>query len=415
MKRELLDNGTVIISLKKLKDFTARIVIASRFGSIHEPEKKEGLAHLLEHTILSANTKIYNFNEIAEKMDFLGAHQNGRTDYDSVRIFGYTPLINFEKFSDILTELSLEPQFNLRAFENEKKIILTELKGYLDNPSKYLKYNFLQALYKKHPIRTSIQDEIKAIKNIKLKDIFNAHKIYFAPHNLILGIFGNFKKRTYNKLKNNLECFNTGKLSNIKIPKEDMKPFRKKTVEKRRDIKQVYIQIGVKTATVDSEDIHALRIISTLLTSGDSSRLFKELRLKRGLVYSVHSYNLVGKEIGFFYIKTITEKQKGKETLKIIRRELKKLKMKKISERELKKAKNIIASLRKSQYDDPVEGALRFVKDEIVLGNVNKERENMKKLNKVSTKEVQNVAKKYFEKDNFATAIIRPSQRVIND
>ncbi len=341
-------------------------------------------------------------------MDFLGAYQNGRTGYDSLRIFGYTPLINFEKFSGILTELSLKPQFNSKAFENEKKIILTELKEYLDNPSKYLMQNFLQALYKKHPIRTTIQDEIRAIKKIKLKDIINAHKIYFAPSNLVVGIFGNFKKRTYSKLKDELESFKNEKLPNLIIPKEDMKPFRKKIVEKKRDIKQVYIQTGVKTTMVDSEDIHALRIISTLLTSGDSSRLFKEMRLKRGLVYSVRSNNVVGKEMGFFYVRTITEKQKGKEALKIIRREMRKLKMKETPKRELRKVKNIIASFRKSQYDNPVEGALRFVKDEIVLGNVNKEREMMKKLKKVSAKEIQNVAKKYFKKDNFATAIIRP-------
>ena len=74
----------------------------------------------------------------------------------------------------------------------------------------------------------------------------------------------------------------------------------------------------------------------------------------------------------------------------------------------MKKIKNIIISSKRAQYDDPIEGPLKFVKDEIVLDNVNKEKSVMKKLKKVDVKEVQNIAKKYFHEENFATAAIRP-------
>ena len=408
MKREVLDNGAVILSLKRPKDYTSRIIIASRLGSINEPKKKGGLAHLLEHTMLSADIKKISFIKIAEIMDFLGGHQNAKTNYDSIRIYGYTQKPAFEKFSNILMEISLNPVFNSKTFKNEKNIILTELRGYLDDPSRCVSDLFLQALYKKHPIKTSIRNKIRGLKRITMKDIVNNHKTYFSPNNLVVGIFGNFKKRSYNKLKIKLEGFNTKKISNMRISKEDMLPLKKRIVEKRRDMKQVYIQTGVKTTTIDSEDMHALRLISALLTCGDSSRLFNELRLKRGLVYFVRSKNIIGRNFGFFYVKTRTQKQKGKQSLNIIKKVLKGLTTKKVSKKELKKAKNLIVGLRKAEYDNPVEGALRFVKDEIVLGNVNKERENMKKIKKVSEREIQQVAKKYFNEDNFATAIIRP-------
>ena len=372
MKREVLDNGAVILSLKRPKDYTARIIIASRFGSINEPKKKKGLAHLLEHVILSADIKKISFIKIAEIMDSLGGYQNAKTGYDSIRIYGYSQKPSFEKFSNILMDISLSPRFNSKYLKNEKSIVETELRGYLDDPSIYVSDFFLQALYKKHPLKTSIREEIRGLKKITMKDIVDAQKIYFSPSNLVVGLFGNFKKRSYDKLKTKIERLENKKISDIKIPKEDMEPLKERTVEKRRDMKQVYIQTGVKTTTVDSEDMHALRLISALLTCGDSSRLFNELRLKRGLVYFVHSKNVIGRKFGFFYIKTGTQKQKGKESLRLIKKELKRLTTKKISKKELKKVKNLIIGLRKAEYDNPVDGALRFVKDEIVLGKKGK-------------------------------------------
>ncbi|MFH1473846.1 MAG: pitrilysin family protein [Candidatus Aenigmatarchaeota archaeon] len=408
MKREVLSNGAAILSLKRQKDYTARIIIASKLGYVNEPRKKKGLAHLLEHAILSANIKKYNFIRVAEILDSLGSYQNGRTGYESVSVYGYTQKTSFEKFSDIMSEICLEPQFNSKAFRTEKNIILTEYKGHLDDPCKYISSFFLRGLYKKGPLRTSIQDKIRALKRITLGDAIKAHKTYFSPNNLVVGIFGNFKLNSYNKMKDKIERLQNGSHRNGNIPKGDMKPFRKRTVEKKVDMKQVYIQTGVKTATVESEDMHALRIISTLLTCGDSSRLFNQLRLKRGLVYFVHSKNIIGKDYGFFYVKTGTQKNKGKESLKIIKNEFRKLRNQRVSRRELKKAKNMIIGLRKAEYDNPLRGPLRFVRNEIVLGNVNRERENMKKLKKVTEEEVHQVAKKYFSEDSFSTAIIRP-------
>ncbi len=408
MKREILGNGAVILSLKRQRDYTTRIIIASRLGYVGEPRKKKGLAHLLEHAILSANIKKYNFIRVAEILDSLGSYQNGRTGYDSVSIYGYTQKPSFEKFSSILSEICLKPQFNSKAFGNEKNIILTEFKGHLDDPRRYVSDFFLQGLYKKGPLRTSIQDKIRALRGITLRDVIRAHKTYFSPDNLVVGIFGNFKLSSYNKVKEKIERLHNGNHMNGNIPKEDMKPFRKSTIEKKVGMKQVYIQTGVKTTTVESEDMHALRLISALLTCGDSSRLFNQLRLKRGLVYFVHSKNLIGKDYGFFYVKTGTQKNKGKKSLKIIKNEFRKLRNKKVSRKELRKAKNMITSLRKAEYDDPLKGSLRFVKDEVVLGNTNLERENMKRLKRVTEDEVHQVAKKYFSEDRFSTAIVRP-------
>ena len=104
-------------------------------------------------------------------------------------------------------------------------------------------------------------------------------------------------------------------------------------------------------------------------SQGSSSRLFKELRQKRGLIYSVSSGNNIGKEFGFFYIKTKTEKNKGKDTIRIIRNEIANLKNKKIDESELLRAKNKILSYRKALYDIPIEGSLKMVEDEIIFGN----------------------------------------------
>ncbi|MBU0757670.1 MAG: insulinase family protein [Nanoarchaeota archaeon] len=406
MRRERLPNGSVIISHIKPKDHTARLVVASRLGSIHE--KIPGLSHLLEHCILSANTEKHRSIKISEKIDFLGGTKNGKSGYKSIRLYGSAHHRSFNRFADIFTDLTLRPKFSESSFEKEKKIIFNELKGNIDNLTFHLNHLLLSGLFQMHPFKTSIDEKIKALRKITLKDIINENKTFFAPENIVLGIFGNYKETTYQNIKNRLANIDRKNSAASDVIHINKRPLRKKILEKRVGLKQVYIATGFKTSSLENIDIPSLFVISSLLTRGSSSRLFMELRQKRGLIYSISSANIVGREFGYFCIRTRTEKFKGKETLRIIRDELSNLKDKKIGESELVRAKNKIISHRKAIYDIPIEGSLKMIEDEIVFGNIFRERKFIGRIKKVTSGDIKKTANKYFKEPYISTAVIRP-------
>ena len=264
MKRETLSNGIVIISHNKPYDYTARLIVASRFGSIYED--KPGLAHLLEHCILSANTDKLNSNKISEIIDFLGGKKSGKTGYKSLRLFGSTHNVNFNRFVDIFTDLVLRPKFTKSAFEKDKKVVLNELKGNIDDINRRLYYLFLSGLFHNSPFTTSISTKIKVLKQITLNDIRKAYKLFFAPENIVVGLVGNYKETTYKNIKKRLTNINNYPSPISNLAKIKIKPFCKKNIEKKSELKQVYIATGVKTCSAENVHLASLIIISSLLT-----------------------------------------------------------------------------------------------------------------------------------------------------
>lgn len=408
MEREVFDNGAVLVSLNRRNDLTGRLVIGSRLGKVHE--KKDGIAHLLEHSILSSDTKGKSYDQIAESMDMLGSYENGITTYDSIRIYGYASANRFKKFSDLLLSLSLSPRFKGDAIKNEKSIILNELKGNLDDPENNSIDLFMQGMFKKSPLRTSTIDELKALRRISPKDVKMSMKDYFAPNNVVVGLFGKFSGKVYESTRSMMRELDGPEYKAPSLLREDKKPYRHKTIGRKEGLRQVYIKAGVKTMDLEHPDTPTLEIISKLLTSGDSSRLYRELRLKRGLVYSVKSDNRAGREYGFFYIRTRTESHDTRQVLSIIGNELDKLMAKKISETELKKAKNIVIGERNAQYDKPLEGSLRLVNDEILLGDFTRLKAKLQNLKKVSVDDVKRVSKEYLSEDHFSISTLRPER-----
>ncbi|NIO44299.1 MAG: hypothetical protein GTN36_01985 [Candidatus Aenigmarchaeota archaeon] len=407
MRRITLDNGLRIISLKKPKDYTGRLIVGINYGQIYE-EKTNGLAHFLEHMIISADTKYHTSKQIGEKIDFCGGIVNAHTYHERLIYEGSSPSKSFEDIIDLLLELVFRTSFKTKCFKKEKKVILNEILKDHDDPYHHIDKIFLNTLYKNHPIRFSILGTINSLEKLTLKQIIEAHKKYFVPNNVVIGIFGNFDNSSFSKVKNVLNKFKMRTIQKPRILKENKRPFKKSTIRIRKDLMQSYIQTGVKTEPATHKDTHILDIISTLLGFGSSSRLYREIRLRKALAYHVSAGHIKERTYGYFLTYAETKKQNLNKILRLIKKEFKKLREKKITPNELKRTKNMVIAENLFSFERPISGSIRFVNDEMILGNVNKIKSYMKKVDSVTAKDILEVANKYFDEEKFATAIIRP-------
>jgi len=407
MKRIILDNGLRIISLKKPKDFTARAVVGVNYGPIYDTEKTSGLSHFLEHMILQ-DTKRNSYADIVEKTEMLGGFIDAKTRHENLIFYGYSPNRSFKEILKILSDFVLNPAFKLKTFQKEKNIIFNEISELYDDLYEYVDVLFLNALYKNNPVKLPFGGTKNSVKSITLEHISRAYRKYFVPNNMVIGLFGNFPNASLTIINNAFKKLERKSILKPKFLEENKNPFKRDVIEIRKNIEQCYIQTGVKAASINHKDTYALDILSALLGYGTSSRLEKELRVKNGLAYFITSVYRKGVNYGYFFVRTSVKKQNTEKVIKLIKQEFEKLKEKNISKAELNKGKNIITSDYMISLDSPIDSSIKFVENEMLLGNVNKSKLYLEEIKSVTTKDILEVANKYFDEENFATAVIKP-------
>jgi len=353
------------------------------------------------------DTKKHTYTDIIEKIESVGGYINSQTKHENLIFYGYSPYKGFKEILNILLDFILNPSFKLKAFKKEKNVILNEISEKYDDLHEHLDDIFLNALYKDNPVKMPFGGTKTSVNNLTLEHISKAYKTYFIPNNMVVGIFGNFPNDITTILKNTFKGLNKKNIIKPKMLKEGETPFKKDIVEIRKDIEQSYIQTGVKTVPVNHKDTYALDLLSALLAYGISSRLEREIVIKRGLAYFITSVYRRGINYGYFFVRTCVKKQNTNKVIKLIKQEFEKLKEKRISQAELKRGKNIITRDYMFSLDSPLDSSIKFVEDEMLLGNVSKSKLYLKMIKSVTTKDVLEVANKYFIEDNFATAIIK--------
>ena len=188
---------------------------------------------------------------------------------------------------------------------------------------------------------------------------------------------------------------------------EEVKP-RREAITRRSGIKQAYLSFGLRTPPAKDKDIPAIELTNAILGMGESSRLFTELREKRALTYSCGSVNIAGLDFGYFYIDCAVKPKALKKTQNIIQYELQKLKDQKIAKSEIEKGKNLVISDVFRSIDSSSQLPRVMVDSEIYFENENSLAEYVDKTSCLSEENVREVADRYFQESNYATAIMAP-------
>ncbi|MDD5650496.1 MAG: pitrilysin family protein [Candidatus Nanoarchaeia archaeon] len=389
MEKKVLKNGLTVIHHKTNTD-TVVIQVLVKTGPVFENEKIGGIAHFIEHLLFE--TKNRKAKELSAEIESLGGVINAFTAEEITCFYVHVPKKYFETGLEILSDVIQNPYFEKEFVENERNVILEEIKLWHDDPKLHRWELFKKELFKGHPVGNSGFGSIKSMKSISIKELKEFYEDYYTPDNAIVTIVGDVSNVFSNVEKK--FTFNTKIKKSIEL---DIARGNKKTefVEKRK-VDHTYFVLGYKTPTRIEKDSYALDIVDNILGYGISSRLADEIRTKRGLAYQVATDSVSSKHFGYFAIFLGTDKKNIPEVKKIIFNEFNKLLS--ITERDLEKAKMSIEGSFLIRNVDPVQYATtlnvwEFIKDSKLMDNY------LKEINKVTIEDVKNVVKKYLNND----------------
>ena len=401
MKKIRLENGLKIIIEKRNTD-SVTLGIGVKVGSNYENKKVGGISHFVEH-MLFEGTKKRSALEIGRAIDRIGGELNAATLNE--KTFFYASILGkyFDIALDVLSDIIQNPIFDEKSLEKERKVILEEIKMYTDNPIIYQWILFIKSLYNKHTVKNPIYGAEKSVSSIAKKDIIDFYKSHYQPKNMVIVIVGNAPKDVIPKVKHAF-----ANLKNVcpTIKKNKIKEPEQKKIEEvaeKKIISQSYVVLGYKCVERAHKDSYAIDIIDTILGHGSSSRLFNELRTKRGLVYQIGSHYEAGTDYGFFGVSFSIGKQNIEKAKELILAEFEKIKNG-ISNKELKDAKNLIEGSYKLENEDNKKMAdLLFFWDVIKSAELGEE--YIKQIKKITNSNIKRVARKYFNR-NYTIAVI---------
>ena len=310
----VLNNGLRIIAEEIPSALSCTLSIWINAGSIDEEISNNGVSHFIEHIVFKG-TKTRSALDIAEQSENVGANLNAFTDREHTcyhtRILSEHVLIALELFLDML----FHPKLLVSDINLEKQVILEEIKMYEDTPEDLVQDLLYEVMWKGHPLGKPITGTIDSITNLKKDSVQNYLNDLYTPDNMIISVAGKFNLDEIVKKTEKLTSH-----INSKCHKKDSPPLHitPEIFIKDKEIEQTHLSFATKGVSVYEEDRYILAVIDIALGGGMSSRLFQEIREKRGLAYAISSYyhtNRLGGHFGVYAGTTAVESQQVLELI----------------------------------------------------------------------------------------------------
>lgn len=379
--RRKLDNGiTVIFEKRNIPIVT--VASSVKFGAQHEGVKNKGISHFIEHLAFKG-TKNRTVDEIPREIENKGGIINAFTAEEITCFWNKLPSKHFKFGADISRDLILNPLFEEKALERERKVILEEIKMYHDNPSTYVLEKIKEMLYKK-PFNMSIAGTGESVRGLIRKKVIELFNSIYSTNNMIFSVVGN------TDLDSVLEEANKFPKINKKIREIPIVKNNGELIEKRKGIDQAHLVFGFHMPLIGDKNKGAAEIFDNVLGSGMSSRLFQEVREKKGLCYAIKSNLEQSKDYSYEMIYSGTTRDKVNEIRRIILKEIKKLG--ELKKSDFEETKERLIGLRQISKEKSDLTMMELLQEEIG-GNAENYYKYEDKINNVKLKEVQNLSK----------------------
>ncbi len=410
-KQITLSNGLKIIFVPQKNTQAITTLALLPVGSRYETSSLNGASHFIEHMFFKGTKRRPSNLAIAQELDSLGAEYNAFTAKDHSGYWVKAKSQHLDKVLDILSDIIFNSLFEPKEFEGERGVILEEIKMREDNPMMHIEDFFEETLYGQHPLGRLISGQERTIKRVKRSDILSFKNKFYQPENILLVLAGNIKENQKDLVRKYFGEIKEG--SKRKIAFSRFKNFfsgsRLSLLPKAT--KQVQIALGVPAYSYLHPDYETLIILSIILGGNMSSRLFNEVRVKRGLAYFIATEVGPYQDVGSFVIRAGLDKERIFEALEVVVEELKKIKKQGVTTEELFRAKDYFEGKLLLGLEDSADVAAWYGKAKLLLGRLITPEEKIKKIKQVKREDVQRVANKLLNRKDLNLAIIGPFKK----
>lgn len=376
-------------------------------GSKYEKKEINGISHLLEHMAFRGTKKRPQTLDIAKELDRVGGLYNAFTSKELMGFWVKVDSKHFDLSCDVLSDMIFNSLFKEKEIEKEKKAVIEEINMYLDTPQSYVLDLWEKLLYGDQPAGWTTLGEKETIKKISRKNIFDYFKSQFGAKNVVISLAGNFKgKEALTKSKKYFGKFKKIKtLSKKPVIEKQSSP---QVLLQTKETDQTHLTFGVRAYNLFSPKRYPLAVISNILGGIMSSRLFLEIREKRGMAYYIRTIPEDYTDSGYLVTHAGIDNKRIEEAIKIILREYKNLKEKKVPKEELQKAKDNIKGHLYLSLETSDAWAVYLGAQEILRRKISTPEEESKKIDQVNQDDILKVAREIFQPKKLNLALIGP-------
>jgi predicted Zn-dependent peptidase len=407
-ERETLSNGVRLLTapMPQVQSVACFIMLAA--GSRYETPETSGIAHFAEHMFFKGTERRPTAKQIGYELDGIGAEFNAFTGKEYTGYYVKCAAEHREHAFDVLVDMLRHSKFDPEEIEREKGVIIEEMNMYFDTPRDYIAGVYHELLYDDTPLGWDIIGRKETVRAATRETFLEYVEKWYRGPRMVVGVAGNYPGGVRDELETLLgevESADPGGPA----PLEDLPASsgpRVKVHSKESD--QAHICIGVPSYPLVHPDRYALQLVGTVLGTGMSSRLFSEVRERRGLAYYVFATNHSYTDTGTLYSQAGVDINRIDEAVETIARELRKIADEPVPADELEKAKNVAKGRFVLQTESP-HGMIMFgLRREVLEGRAAEPEEVLQELDKVTAEDVQRVAQDVIGRNGLNLALIGP-------
>ncbi len=404
-----LPNGLRIVT-KKLKDRqSASVGVWVAAGGRYEGDANKGVAHFLEHMAFKGSAK-YSCDEIKQKVEGVGGNLNAFTGEEETCFYAKTPRRHLDSTFDVLADITLFPKIAHRDLEKERTVILEEIKMYLDLPQYYVMDVLEEMLWPAHPLGKNLAGSPETVSAMSPKDLKAFHRSFYVPSRIVVSACGDIDHDHIVELtRKRLGSLNasTGVIKYVPARKDQSRPMAKII---HKNTEQMHVALGYLAYETNHPDYYVMALLSILLGGNMSSRLFNEVREKRGLAYSISSGVKSLDDTGVFMIRAGVDNQKIEDAIALILQVLKRIAQSDVGADELKRAKDYYIGQFTLGLEDTMDHMIWVGGCLISRERVKTVSEIVGRIEKVSAKDLKRVAQYVLNPQRVNLALIGPVQ-----
>jgi len=417
IKKIQLKNGLTVL-YAPLKG-TRAVTVLSMFpvGSRYEDPKLAGASHFVEHMLFKGTDKRADYLSISRELDSAGADYNAFTYKDYTGYYVKVDSDRAELAFDFISDIAFKSHLPESEVQKEKGVIVEEIRMYEDNPSMAIELLYDRAMFGDHYLGRDIAGSADTVNAMTQKDLVEYYHKYYSPGNAVVAVTGNLDPK---KLKKYLKYFSdmpAGKPA-AALSKYQKFVFEKtplsladRVLVKEKVLDQAHLMMGFPGINYKSKQMPAMAVMLTILGGGMSSRLFVEVREKRGLAYMVRATSSSFRDCGTVDIRAGLDPARLEEAVKTINAEVEKMKNEPVSNQELKDAKTCIVGRLALALEDGGIMAERAAKQFWFQDEIESFEDIKRKVNKVTVKDIQKIAKLVLDTNYRRVAIIGPVKK----
>lgn len=413
VQKQTLKNGLRLITVPMpVESVTVMVMVGA--GSRYETEKIKGISHFLEHMVFKGTFKRPSARVLSSLIDGIGGYFNAATSKEETLFYIKSASKHLPLVVDVLADIVLNPKLVLDEIKKEKGVIAEEVNMREDIPMSQVADCFERLLYPGSSLGWDVVGEKETIKAISRKDFLDYREQLYFPQNMILVVAGGFNQAQVEQLVGD---FLGGVKAKGSRPTSKEVFFQNKPqiFLKTKKTDQTHLILGVRGNPLGHPDRYVEAILATILGGSMSSRLFIEVREKRGLAYYIHTDVEHYRDNGYLATAAGVDTRRVKEAIKIILQEYQKIvKDSTINQKELEKAKDFVKGRLVLELEDSRNVASLYGSQELLEGQIRTPEEIMAGVDQVSVSDIARVAREFFTNERLNLALIGPEQNEAN-